>query len=212
MPTFCRAAFVTVSLVVFLSALNAEEPAGFFSISTAKHDLAARERQILDLVSAGFAAEKPNSAASSAAAAVTRGQKFVRVTGRPVRIEFQRRILCAKRNVPNGPHGDHWIDVFVTEEGAATMRSGKGVYPQGTIILKQKYADAAGTKTDLFTGMLKREKDYHPEVGDWEFFVLNSNRTRVTELGRIESCIDCHVAYKHRDFVSRDYLTGNRGQ
>jgi hypothetical protein len=60
--------------------------------------------------------------------------------------------------------------------------------------------------------MLKREKGYHPEVGDWEFFVLNSNRTRVTELGRIESCIDCHTGYKNRDFVSRDYLarTGDR--
>jgi hypothetical protein len=119
-------------------------------------------------------------------------------------------VCAAGTAVPNGPHGDHWIAVFVTEDAAATMRSGTGIYPQGTIILKQKYADAAAKKTDLFTGMLKREQGYHPEVGDWEFFVLNSNRTRVSDLGRIESCVDCHVGFKDHDFVSRDYLARNR--
>jgi hypothetical protein len=205
MPTLCRAAFVAVSLAVVLSVANAEEPAGLFSISAAKRDSVSRERQILKLVNAGFAAEKPNAAATA-----TRGQQFVWVTGRPVRIEAADQVLCRAPNAPVSPHGDHWIAVFVTEEGAATMRRGTGVYPQGTIILKQKFADAEGTKTDLFTGMLKREKDYHPDVGDWEFFVLNSNRTRVTALGRIESCIDCHVGFKDHDFVSRDYLARNR--
>jgi len=206
MQTLCRAAFVAVSLAVVLSVANAEEPAGLFSISAAKRDSVSRERQILKLVNAGFAAEKPNAAATA-----TRGQQFVRVTDRPFHILARRQIACAAANasVPN-PHGDHWIDVFVTENGAATIRSGKGTYRQGTIILKQKFADPEGKKTDLFTGMLKREQGYHPEVGDWEFFVLNSNRTQVTALGRIESCIGCHAGFKIHDFVSRDYLARNR--
>ena len=73
-----RAAFVAVSLAVVLSVANAEEPAGLFSISAAKQDFVSREREILNLVNAGFAVEKPNAPALSPAATVTRRQKFVR--------------------------------------------------------------------------------------------------------------------------------------
>jgi hypothetical protein len=87
------------------------------------------------------------------------------------------------------------------------MMSGKGTYPTGTIILKEKFQDAAGTQTDLFTGMLKREKGYAPKTGDWEFFALNSDATAVTSAGNVQSCINCHAPLRDTDFVSRRYLT-----
>jgi hypothetical protein len=80
--------------------------------------------------------------------------------------------------------------------------SGKGTYPEGTMILKQKLSDAEGRRTDLYTGMLKREKGYNSTIGDWEFFVLDSKATAVTSAGKIESCIRCHKAYRDTDFVS----------
>ena len=133
--------------------------------------------------------------------------KMVRVTRKPVYVTWLGTELCARPNMlPHTPHGEHWIHVFVSPEGRKTMIEGKGVYPQGTYILKQKLLDQAGVKTDFYTGMRKREKGYHPELGDWEFFTLDSGGQMVTARGKIDSCIDCHKQYRSTDFVSRRYL------
>ena len=84
--------------------------------------------------------------------------------------------------------------------------SGKGKYPKGTIILKQKFTDEAAKNTEFYTGMRKRQAGYNPEAGDWEFFTLNRSGHTVTARGKIESCMDCHTKYKATDFVSRRYL------
>jgi hypothetical protein len=86
------------------------------------------------------------------------------------------------------------------------MTNGHGTYPKGTMILKRKYRDPEGRATELFTGMLKREKGYNPEAGDWQFFVLDSRGEQVTEFGRLVSCMDCHAAFRKNDFVSRKYM------
>ena len=88
--------------------------------------------------------------------------------------------------------------------------TGKGTYPEGTVILKQKYLDEKASKTEFFTGMLKREEGYNPDAGDWEFFMLNASGTMVTANGRIESCVECHQKYAATDFVARDYLKERR--
>jgi Cytochrome P460 len=139
----------------------------------------------------------------AAAPKPARDAKLVRVTSKPF---FVATILC-EGAPPDDLHDGFWIHVYVTQKGRDTMMSGKGVYPKGTIILKQKFKDEAGTKTALFTGMLKREKGYDPEVGDWEFFVLNSEATAVRQARNIQSCIDCHAPFRASDFVSRRYLT-----
>jgi hypothetical protein len=132
-----------------------------------------------------------------------RERTLVRITAKPFPVYS---ILC-EGAPPDDLHDGFWIHVYVTQKGRDTMMSGKGVYPKGTIILKQKFKDEAGTKTALFTGMLKREKGYDPEVGDWEFFVLNSEATAVRPARNIQSCIDCHAPFRASDFVSRRYLT-----
>jgi hypothetical protein len=104
-------------------------------------------------------------------------------------------------------HQGFWIHVYVTPGGHEMMKTGKGVYPPGTIILKQKFLDMAAKRTELFTGMLKRKKGYAPEVGDWEFFILNDQATQVRSVKdeRI-SCASCHELFNDTDFVSRSYL------
>lgn len=133
---------------------------------------------------------------------------MVQVTPKPYRINWAGAPLCARPNyIPHSPHGEHWIHVFVSRSGTNAMTTGKGTYPEGTVILKQKFTDAAGTKTEFYTGMRKREKGYNPELGDWEFFMLDSGGYHVTARGKIESCMDCHTKYPTTDFVSRRYLT-----
>src|SRR6185295_7654566 len=109
-------------------------------------------------------------------------------------------------DVNPSPHMGHWIKVTVTPAAKETMVSGKGVYPEGTVILKQKFTDREATQSELFTGMRKREAGYNAEVGDWEFFTLDGAGKEVTSSGKMESCVDCHKPYKATDFVTRKYV------
>jgi hypothetical protein len=140
----------------------------------------------------------------------TRSDKLVRVTREPFPLAPQLQWGCApaRRALDEwrDPHEGKSIHVFVTSRGYDTMKSGKGLYPEGTVILKEKFADAAGTKPVLFTGMLKRKKGYNPQAGDWQFFVLNSNATKFETRG-MRSCANCHEPFHDTDFVSRNYLT-----
>ncbi len=136
-----------------------------------------------------------------------REAELIRVTEKPHQVP-NLGSLCSPP--PAGslftPHDEFWIHVFVTPEAAEVIKSGKGVYPEGTIILKQKFLDEAATQTEFFTGMRKREKGYNPAYGDWEFFTLDKTGTKVTARGKIDSCMDCHANFKATDFVSRKYL------
>jgi hypothetical protein len=140
----------------------------------------------------------------------TRGDKLVRVTREPFPLAPQLQWPCAPvwqaRSEWRDPHEGKAIHVFVTSQGYDTMKSGKGLYPEGTVILKEKFADADGKQPVLFTGMLKRKKGYNPEAGDWQFFVLNSNATKFETRG-MRRCANCHEPFHDTDFVSRNYVT-----
>jgi hypothetical protein len=180
------------------------EPRSQFSISDRKE--ADKERKlILDAVA--FVSKELTPTANRSPR--DGGRKLVRVTARPVHIPGRSAVPCApvwEALSPVGPHADRWIDVYVTRSGSAAMTNGRGTYPKSTMILKRKYRDQDGKTTELFTGMLKREKGYNPEAGDWQFFVLDSRGEEVTEFGRLVSCMNCHAAFKNSDFVSRKYV------
>jgi len=140
--------------------------------------------------------------------------EMIRITAKPhpvvSAISLQCRLLTPPTSFPHNPHGEHWIHVFVSPKATNIMTSGQGKYPLGTTILKQKFTDPAGEKTEFYTGMRNREAGYNPECGDWEFFTLDQRGSKVTARGKIESCMDCHAKYKQTDFVARSYLAGQR--
>lgn len=103
------------------------------------------------------------------------------------------------------PHIKKFVHVYVSLSGEFAMRTRDGVFPEGAIVLKEKFSDATGTNTELFTGMIKREPGYNPECGDWEFFTLPGDASRISERGKIQNCMDCHVEYKDQDFVTKSY-------
>lgn len=138
------------------------------------------------------------------------GTNLIKVTDQPVMVLNPRDIVSCQPPwmIQSTPHGTYWIQVLVNPDPKTVeiIKTGKGVYPEGTIILKQKFLDAEAKQTEFYTGMRKREKDYHPEFGDWEFFTLDETGTKVTARGKIDSCMDCHANFKQTDFVSRKYL------
>jgi hypothetical protein len=154
------------------------------------------------------AATSPTDDAGLAAELARHRGRMTRVTKRPYRVYQPGALLCAQPNAaPHSPHGDHWIHVFVSHEGRTAMKTGKGGYPVGSLILKQKFLDASGKRTDFYTGMRKREPRFNPKLGDWEFFTLDSSAKKVTSQGKIAACMDCHRQYAKTDYVAREYLT-----
>ncbi len=134
--------------------------------------------------------------------------KLDRITSHPVKMNPQVSTLCTApaQARPQAPHGDYYCHVFITSGGANTIRSGEGNYPVGTVIVKQKFADAKGKSTELYTLMRKMEPGYDPEHSDWEYSVVNRKATQVLARGKIASCIECHQSYRETDFVTRVYL------
>jgi len=105
-------------------------------------------------------------------------------------------------------HVEAYFRVFVTKSGERAMASNARPgepFPEGTVILKQKLNVPSGGTVLLYTGMLKRERDYNPRCGDWEFFVIDGDGTRVTARGKLNKCTGCHSQYSAYDYVTKSY-------
>lgn len=159
------------------------------------------------LAPVGFSGAASQSAEGLAKAVARQRDRMVRVTRQPYRVRQPDPTLCAAPSlVHRGPHGDHWIHVLVNATGRKAMETGQGEYPVGSLILKQKFFDALGKRTDFYTGMRKREPGYNPTLNDWEFFTLNATGKKITSQGKLKSCMDCHRPYVATDYVTRAYL------
>lgn len=91
------------------------------------------------------------------------------------------------------------------------FKDGQGVvngkYPVGTIVVKHSY-NLSGTVSE-YTGMVKRGNNFNPSHGDWEFFMLKSDGTIMTDTtGMVMRganlmggmCASCHSA------ATKDYI------
>lgn len=104
-------------------------------------------------------------------------------------------------------HADKFVNVYVNSIGRDEMLTKKNPkFPAGTVIVKEKLSSEGSTQPELLTVMIKREKDFNPEVGDWEFMTLDGAAAEVTSKGKLESCQSCHLNYAANDFVTRRYL------
>ena len=156
-------------------------------------------------VAVSFAAdskEPPNLRAEMASDEL----KLHRVTDAPFKMDDAAAALCSRNPKNFHVHSDCYCHVYVNDAGLETMKSGKGVYPVGSVIVKQKYSDEKATETELFTIMRKMKQGYDTAHGDWEYSIVE--RTGMKELvsGRMEACIKCHTPYAKTDYVTRVYL------
>ncbi|HEX5874817.1 MAG TPA: cytochrome P460 family protein [Pyrinomonadaceae bacterium] len=107
----------------------------------------------------------------------------------------------------SNPHKDKFITVYVNEIGKETMMEKlEGVYPQGSVIVKEKLARKDSSSPELLTVMIKREHGYNPQYGDWAWMVVDGSGTSVLARGKLTNCQGCHEQYKGGDYVSRKYL------
>jgi len=156
-----------------------------------------------------FGADKDSPAV--ALPAEFRFDNLVRVTGRPTRLQPSVQTLClpATAKFDHGnlvPQAAAVAHVYVSPDAVeAMLKRDSTSFPVGSVVLKQKLDAANNQKVILYTGMLKRDKGYNPECGDWEFFTLSGDARTVSSRGRLESCMACHTNYAKTDFVTKQY-------
>ena len=139
-------------------------------------------------------------------------RQWTRVNPEPELVAAQNSQLCAALlptpAAPGSPHGpDKYITVYVNDVGRHAMMEEKTPhFPQGSIIIKEKLTTAKSTVPELLTVMIKRERGYNPESGDWEYMVVDGSGKSVQQRGKLENCQSCHQIDQDTDYVSRSYL------
>ena len=137
-------------------------------------------------------------------------RQWILVKPEPVIMDPRAAAACGRAFGPNAnpnPHSTRFISVYVNQPGHESMMTRREpVFPQGSIIVKEKLNDPHAKNPELLTVMLKREPGYNIESGDWEYLVLDGSASTIRARGRLEKCNACHVASKASDFVDRSYL------
>ncbi|HWD37676.1 MAG TPA: cytochrome P460 family protein [Fimbriimonas sp.] len=147
-------------------------------------------------------------------------RSWKKVTEAPVDMSMALAASCigpTRWDRSDNPHVPKAFLVYVNKIGEkAMMVSGKTIFPDGTVIVKEKYdrSDLTkgeshglvfyrtvkdGAKPILLTVMAKKD-------GVWSYFAVDGSG-KVIE-GDSASCAKCHEANKENDFAFRSYVRG----
>lgn len=140
-------------------------------------------------------------------------QTWTRVNPTALLLPAPVAALCAAPTPPlsiessNNPHRQKYFIVYVNETGRVAMMSQlKPVFPEGSIIVKEKLLAQDDASPELLTVIIKREQGFNPESGDWEYMVVNGSRTKIEARGKLANCQSCHAPKGETDYVFRTYL------
>ncbi|MFN6129685.1 MAG: cytochrome P460 family protein [Planctomycetota bacterium] len=142
--------------------------------------------------------------------------RYHKITDRPFEMHDTTATLCAPQGeFALNPHEPAYpkkvyCDVYVNASAKETILSGKGMYPEGSIVIKSKLGKPDDTTPVLFTVMQKMPAGYDDEHGNWKYSVVDGTDFRLIAAGRIESCIACHDQYAETDYITRTYVVESK--
>ncbi len=96
--------------------------------------------------------------------------------------------------------------VYANDLAKAEIEKEKPVFPEGSIIVREKRAKADDETPQIVIAMVKREKGFSKKSGDWEFFTFNGADLKMQKRETKGDCATCHVQAEKTDWVFRDYL------
>ena len=148
-------------------------------------------------------------------------RKWTRVTERLQDMETTVALACAPapptpRAKPNLHEAKAFL-VYVNAKGkSAMLKKGSTAFPDGTVIVKEKYDRA--TVASTIPGALGSGLQTAPELltvmykdhGKWMYFSVNSQGQRQDR--DTSHCRSCHEKNKAGDHVFRPYVLGSRSQ
>jgi hypothetical protein len=119
------------------------------------------------------------------------------------------RIAPLNDKPPKNPHekGDQtFARVFANDLANAEIYKDAPKFAVGSIIVREKLLNAEDVKPELVTVMVKREKDFSPKTGDWEYLVVEGGLDKIKQREKTGSCSKCHAGAESTDFVFKTYL------
>ena len=139
----------------------------------------------------------------------TNFKQLQKMNEKPIYVNANFAIKCAsitmeekKSQEENGPHKDAAIDIYMNSLAAEAFKNKSFPYPVGAIVIKDKNAlssEELSKDNKGVGGMLKREKGFDAEHGDWEYFFFKD--INKIDKGKIDSCIQCHTRASEKDYV-----------
>jgi hypothetical protein len=106
----------------------------------------------------------------------------------------------------NSPHHIPALKYFASPDQLKAVKEGKAPYPVGTTVVKEKLHSEDAKGPFAVAAMIKREKGYDPDHGDWEYVYTTLGEKPETQRGKLASCIQCHRIKKEEDYLFRSYL------
>jgi hypothetical protein len=82
-------------------------------------------------------------------------------------------------------------------------------FPVGSIIVREKLTQATDIAPQLLVVMVKRQRGFNSNAGDWEFLMIDGGLSKVLQREKSGECRNCHAKQKDQDFVFRSYLTAD---
>ncbi|WP_194945094.1 cytochrome P460 family protein [Shewanella sp. TC10] len=100
-----------------------------------------------------------------------------------------------------------WFDDPEDEDNQPNYKT----YPIGTTFIKENYSMKNGKpdKAQWLTIMIKREQDFNPEGGNWEYMQFNVNGEAMINGSSIDNQVSSQCAQCHENVAERDYIFSN---
>ena len=102
-----------------------------------------------------------------------------------------------------------WFDLYVNTLAKKAYVEKLSLFPMGSIVLKPHYPDEERSETARLTIMIKMEKGYDSENGDWWYGVYDESGMKGRHQGKIQSCIKCHTRVKETDYMFSESMMEN---
>lgn len=118
----------------------------------------------------------------------------------PVPDDYKTTFTKVTERAQSNDHQGMMVEVWVNDIAKATWDAGSGTYPEGSILVKEHYADDASTDVMAWTTMEKLNAGYAPDTGDWYWEKVMGDGTVEME-GTPAMCTGCHSAAKTADWV-----------
>ena len=146
---------------------------------------------------------------------IERYKRWAKVNPVPQLMPERVAIACHLWVAPGGvivdgesnPHRDKYFTVYVNGVGEKAMLTRKRpVFPEGSVIVKEKLAARDSREPELLTVMVKQKAGFNPASGDWEYMVVDGTGAKMEGRGRLQNCQACHLANRQTDYIFRTYL------
>jgi len=175
---------------------------------------------LLAVCAAGVSAEDakapktkaPNSAAPAKTPAKQKSpfadfRSWKPINPEPKKMEAKALTACAPPPPPgtlDNSHEGGFINVYVNETGRNEyLAEDSPPLPEGTVIVKEKMQKKDGKGWRELGIMVKREKGFAPETGDWQFLFVDRKNKAVDQAAKLENCATCHKMREKEDYVFR---------